>query len=184
MASIRREIVPLARPEDIWDALWDVGAPHIRLVPGFVTHTEMDGSSRIVTFFNGMTVRERIVAVDEQQRRVVWSAVGGTLTHHNGSAQVFPEGSGSRIVWIADLLPDEMADRIAMLMDEGMKAMKAALDRTRLSLTYLAADTEAVMYSSYGPLKSSMTRPSKCQIRVPTSSIRSWSWVTSRTVPS
>jgi hypothetical protein len=130
MASVRREIVTHARPEDVWDVFRDVGALHTRLVPGFVTDTKMDGNSRIVTFFNGMVVCELIVDINDEQRRVVWSAVGGTLTHHNGSAQVFPEGDrGGRVVWITDLLPHDMADRIAMLMDEGMKAMKKALDR-------------------------------------------------------
>ena len=28
MASIRRDIVTIARPEDVWDALRDVGALH------------------------------------------------------------------------------------------------------------------------------------------------------------
>lgn len=130
MASIRREIVTKARPDDVWAALRDIGALHTRLVPGFVKDTQVEGESRIVTFSNGMVVRELIVDVNDEQRRVVWSAVGGALTHHNGSAQVFPENGGkSRVVWIADLLPHEMAGPISSLMDEGMKAMKAALDQ-------------------------------------------------------
>jgi carbon monoxide dehydrogenase subunit G len=130
MASIRREIVTKARPDDVWAALRDIGALHTRLVPGFVKDTQVEGESRIVTFSNGMVVRELIVDVNDEQRRVVWSAVGGALTHHNGSAQVFLEDGGkSRVVWIADLLPHEMAGPISSLMDEGMKAMKAALDQ-------------------------------------------------------
>ena len=130
MASIRREIVTKARPDDVWAALRDIGALHTRLVPGFVKDTKVEGESRIVTFSNGMVVRELIVDVNDEQRRGVWSAVGGALTHHNGSAQVFPEDGGkSRVVWIADLLPHEMAGPISSLMDEGMKAMKAALDQ-------------------------------------------------------
>ena len=130
MASIRREIVTKARPDDVWAALRDIGALHTRLVPRFVKDTQAEGESRIVTFSNGMVVRELIVDVNDEQRRVVWSAVGGALTHHNGSAQVFPEDGGkSRVVWIADLLPHEMAGPISSLMDEGMKAMKAALDQ-------------------------------------------------------
>ena len=130
MASIRREIVTKARPDDVWAALRDIGALHTRLVPGFVKDTQVEGGSRIVTFSNGMVVRELIVDVNDEQRRVVWSAVDGALTHHNGSAQVFPEDGGkSRVVWIADLLPHEMAGPISSLMDEGMKAMKAALDQ-------------------------------------------------------
>jgi carbon monoxide dehydrogenase subunit G len=129
MASIRKEISTKARPDDVWDALRDIGALHTRLVPGFVTDTRLEPGARIVTFGNGMAVRELIVAVDENERRVVWSAVGGSLTHHNGSAQVFSDGNGvTKVVWIADLLPDEAAGAIGAMMEQGMAVMKQTLD--------------------------------------------------------
>jgi carbon monoxide dehydrogenase subunit G len=129
MASIRKEITTRATPEQVWDALRDVGALHTRLVPGFVTDTRLEGGERIVTFGNGKVVREPIIAIDEDARRVVWSVTGGSVTHYNGSAQVFPEGARqSRVVWITDLLPHEAAPAIEAMMDQGMAAMKKALD--------------------------------------------------------
>ena len=86
MASIRKEISTKARVEDVWEALRDIGALHTRLVPGFVIDTQLEPGARIVTFGNGMTVREQIVTIDGESRRVVWSAAGGSLTHHNASA--------------------------------------------------------------------------------------------------
>ena len=60
----------------------------------------------------------------------VVTARGGRLTHHNASAQVFAAGEGrSRLVWIADLLPDELAGDIRQMMELGAVAMKKALDR-------------------------------------------------------
>jgi carbon monoxide dehydrogenase subunit G len=130
MASIRQEILLEATVEDVWDAVRDIGALHKRLVPGFVTDTRLEEGARIVTFANGLVVRELIVSVDDQARRLVWSARGERLTHHNASAQVFPAGEGrSRLVWIADLLPDEMAGDIRQMMELGAVAMKKALDR-------------------------------------------------------
>jgi carbon monoxide dehydrogenase subunit G len=132
MASIRKEISTTAHADEVWDALRDIGALHTRLVPGFVTDTKLEPGARIVTFGNGMVVRELIVTVDESERRVVWSAVGGTLTHHNGSAQVISDGAGpTKIVWIADLLPDEAAVPIAAMMEQAMAVMKQNLDRLR-----------------------------------------------------
>jgi hypothetical protein len=59
----------------------------------------------------------------------VWSATGGILTHHNGSAQVLEEPeSRTRIVWMADLLPDSALEAIDQMMSHGMTAMQAALD--------------------------------------------------------
>ncbi len=86
--------------------------------------------ARVVTFGNGMTARELIVSVDDDAHRVVWAVVGSPrLTHHNASVQVFPEGAGCRVVWIADLLPNEAAGDIAGMIETGMRVMKPTLER-------------------------------------------------------
>jgi len=126
MASIRKEILLEARAEDVWDAVRDIGALHTRLVPGFVTDTRLEAGARIVTFGNGMVVRELIVDLDDRARRLVWSA-RGRLTHHNAAAQVFPEGEQrARLVWTADLLPDELAGEVGTMMEHGAAAMRKA----------------------------------------------------------
>jgi carbon monoxide dehydrogenase subunit G len=141
MATIRKEISTAARPGDVWDALRDVGALHTRLVPGFVTGTRLEPGARIVTFGNGLVVREAIVTVDDDERRLVWSASGGSLTHHNGSAQVFPDQKGgSRVVWIADILPNEAASAISAMMEQGMSIMKQTLDRLAPEESQVKAD--------------------------------------------
>ena len=130
MASIRREVLIEARGEDVWDAVRDVGAIHKRLAPGFVVDTRLEDGARIVTFGNGFVVRELIVDVDDTARRLVWAAVGGRLTHHNASMQVFAEGEKrSRVVWIADLLPHELAGYVTGLMEQGLGVAKQTLDR-------------------------------------------------------
>jgi len=124
MASIHKEITVAASPEQVWDAMRDVGALHTRLVPGFVTDCRVEDGVRFVTFANGMTAKEVIVDVNDRDRRIAWSAPGGPLTDYHASAQVFANGTGSRIVWIADLLPNEMAPGIAGMIDQGLAAMK------------------------------------------------------------
>ncbi len=130
MASIRKEIVTTASVDDVWSALRDIGTLHTRLVPGFVIDTQLEPGARIVTFGNGMVVREPIIDIDDAARRLVWSAIGGSLTHYNASAQVFANPDGqTKVVWIADLLPNEAAGSIGLLMEQGMTVMKATLDR-------------------------------------------------------
>jgi hypothetical protein len=132
MATIIKEIVIEAPVEHVWDALRDVGALHTRLVPGFVTDTRMEEGARVVTFANGLVAREVIVTIDDRAYRVVWSVVGGQMTHHNGAAQVFAEGRGqSRFVWTADLLPDTLADPVGAMMGQAMPIIKATLERSR-----------------------------------------------------
>ena len=135
MASIRTEIMIDAPPEAVWDALRDWGAVHERLARGFVTETRHDGGDRIVTFFNGTVARERLVDLDDEACRLVWSVVDGPFIHHNASAQVFAEGEhGTRFVWIADLLPNELATRIAPLMERGTRAIKETLESARATV--------------------------------------------------
>jgi hypothetical protein len=129
MASIRREILVDADPKRVWDAVRDVGAPHTRLAPGFLVDTRMEEGARIVTFANGLVARELIVDVDDDARRLVWAVVGGRLTHHNASMQVFDQDGRSRVVWIADLLPNELAPTIAGLIEQGLATMKRTLEK-------------------------------------------------------
>ena len=129
MASIHREIWIDTAPEAAWAALRDVGAVHRRLAPGFVTDVRVEEGARIVTFGNGMVARELIVDVDDEARRLVWSVVGGAMTHHNASAQILPEAGGSRFVWIADLLPHALAPRIAGMIEQGLAAIQRTLER-------------------------------------------------------
>lgn len=129
MTSIRRETLIDARPEDVWSALRDWGALHERLVPGFVVDTRLDGDDRIVTFGNGLVVRERLIALDDDTRRLVWSVVDGPYTHHNGAAQVFAEDDGkTRFVWTADLLPDELAESTGAAMTLGTETVRKTFE--------------------------------------------------------
>ena len=132
MASIRKEILLDTPAEAVWDAVRDVGAVHTRVAPGFLTGCRMEAAplARVVSFANGMEARELIVDVDDASRRLVWSVVGGRLSHHNASMQVVAEGAArTRVVWIADLLPNEFAGPIAGMIDAGLAAMKKTLDR-------------------------------------------------------
>ena len=117
-----------APPEQVWGALRDYGRLHERLVPGFVTDARMDGKDRIVTFASGLVVREALVALDDDRRRLAWSIVDGPYTHHNGVAEVLAEGDGTRFVWTADLLPDELATQTAQAMATGTAVIKRTLE--------------------------------------------------------
>jgi carbon monoxide dehydrogenase subunit G len=128
MASIHKHITINKPAEQVWDAMRDVGALHTRLVVGFVIDCKLDGNVREVTFANGMKAKETIIDVDDERRRVAWSAAGGPLTHYHASAQVFPEGRSCEVRWIADLLPNEMAPNISGMIEQGLQAMKRTLE--------------------------------------------------------
>jgi len=129
MASIRKEVLLEVGADEVWAAVRDWGALHERLVPGFVTDTRLEGEDRIVTFSTGTVLRERLVDLDDEARRLVWSIVDGPYAHHNGVAQVYAEGAGARFVWTADLLPHELAEVTAPMMERGIAVVKETLER-------------------------------------------------------
>jgi carbon monoxide dehydrogenase subunit G len=129
MTSIRKTIAINAPADVVWSAVRDVGAVHERLAPGFVVAAHLEGDARVVTFANGLIARERIVDIDDEQQRLAYASVGGRLTHHNASVQIFAEeGDRSRLVWITDLLPDELAGPIRDMVEQGAEVMRHALE--------------------------------------------------------
>ena len=129
MASIHKEMLIAVPAERVWDVVRDVGAVHTRFAREFVVDTQLEGTSRLVTFANGMTVREQIVDIDDRERRLAYSIVEWQLTHHNASFQIFPAGdTRSRLVWIADLLPHELADVVDQFMEQGCAAIVRTLE--------------------------------------------------------
>ena len=68
MATIIKEILIDARPDDVWDAVRDFGQVHKRLVPGFVTECRLDGDARVVTFLlRQLSAQARSIEELEQQ---------------------------------------------------------------------------------------------------------------------
>ncbi len=129
MASIRKGVSIDAPAEQVWDAVRDIGAVHVRLARQFVLDTRLDGDSRLVTFANGTVVRERIIDIDDRAWRLAYSVVEWRASHHNASIQVVPDGpTRSRVVWIADLLPNDLAGLVGGLMEQGSAAMKRTLE--------------------------------------------------------
>ena len=127
MATLRREIPVANVPSSVWQKLRDFGQVHTKVAPGFLTDLKMDQGDRVITFFNGMVARERLVTSDDETCRLVYAVVEGRASHYNAAVQVFPEGDGSRVVWTIDLLPDELAPAIGGMMDEALKSMRKAL---------------------------------------------------------
>ncbi|SHG50989.1 SRPBCC family protein [Bradyrhizobium erythrophlei] len=130
MASIHKNISIDAHPNDVWAAVRDFGAVHRRLAPGFVLDAQLDHDARIVTFANGTIARELLVDCDETRRRLVYAVISERVKQHSASVQVIPDGDArTRLVWIVDVLPNEIAPYIDAQMDQAALAMQKALGR-------------------------------------------------------
>jgi hypothetical protein len=130
MASIRKEIVIDTGLEPAWDALRRVADAHTLFAP-VLTAAQVADDIRTVRFANGMVVRERILDVDDEGRRVAYAAIDAPgLTYHHASMQVDIAGPGRcAFVWITDFLPAEAASSLQPLIDQGADALKRNLEQ-------------------------------------------------------
>jgi hypothetical protein len=130
MASIHKDIPIDAHPDDVWAAVRDFGAVHQRLAPGFVIDARLEGDTRIVTFHNGTVARELKVDCDDARRRLVYAVISERVKHYSASVQVAADGEArTRMIWIVDVLPNEIAPYIAGQMDQAILAMLTTLGR-------------------------------------------------------
>jgi carbon monoxide dehydrogenase subunit G len=130
MATIIKEITVDAPAEAVWDAVADFGAVHRRFAPGFVTDTELVEGARMVTFGSGVVAKELFLGADPGLRRLAYSVRTERFQHHSASFQVEDLGDGrSRLVWTADVLPDEVAPVVAGMMEQGLKAAQPVVGR-------------------------------------------------------
>jgi hypothetical protein len=124
MASIIKQFDVAAPAGAVWDAVADFGALHTRLVPGFVTDVVVDGDVRTVTFGNGMVVREQLVGMDPELRRLAYANDLEGAERHAASVQIADSPIGCRVTWITDVLPDSFEAAISPMMDDGAAAMQ------------------------------------------------------------
>jgi len=129
MATIHIERIIEAPADFVWDRLRDFGALHTRVAPGFILDTVVEDDIRTVTFDGGLVMRERLIAIDDEHRRIVYSILADLFEHHSASNMIVPEGEDRcRLVWVVDFLPDDPKDRITAMMNAGADAIKAAME--------------------------------------------------------
>jgi len=123
MATIRKEITLDAPLNDTWAAFADYQAVDKKIATGFVVKCEPNEGGRTVTFANGIVANEQLVSIDAANHRLAYAIKGGRMSHHTASFHLAADGSRTRVVWQADILPNELEPAISGMMEEGCKAM-------------------------------------------------------------
>lgn len=129
MASIHEERAVEVSAAKAWAALREVGNAHKLFAPVLVD-AEMRGDTRTVQFANGMVAHERIVDVNDERRRVAYSALDAPgMTYHHASMHIVDAGPGRCFfVWTTDFLPDDIGGNLAPLIKQGTDALKRNLE--------------------------------------------------------
>lgn len=131
MATVRKAVTIARSADTVWDAVSDAGQLHTRVAPQIVANCtlEAEGEVRIVTFGNGMVLRELMISNDQSARRLAWSAQSDQWQHHNASLQIFPLSDGRcEAVWTADVLPHAAGAIMEQFLTMGLDAMKSHLE--------------------------------------------------------
>ena len=131
MATIIRTVDLPADADVVWKRLSDFGGPQEETFPGVVSQTSFDGLIRTVTFLNGMSIKERIIGVSQEDRRIAYGSVESRSEHHNASFQVSAhgDGKGCRVVWTTDILPDALSAMVTANMENGLRALSTVFDK-------------------------------------------------------
>jgi hypothetical protein len=130
VGTVRIDLHVVAGADAVWNVIGDFAAGPLRMAPGHVTGCVSRGDTRTVTFADGTVARERLVAVDHERRRIVYAVIGDTLRpqHDNASMQVLPvDETSCTLVWIHDVLPDDLALPMKSAMQAAGGVITAAL---------------------------------------------------------
>ena len=72
-----------------------------------------------------------LVDCDETRRRLVYAIANERVSHYSASVQVIADGeTRSRLIWIVDVLPNEIAPYVDGQMDLGARAVQDTLRRS------------------------------------------------------
>lgn len=129
MASIRKEVDVDADATAAWALLRSAGDAHKAFTP-VLTGARLEQKGRIVTFANGMVLREDILDVDDVRRRIAYAVKDAPgLTYHHASMEVVERDAGTcRFIWITDFLPAGASSMIAPLVEAGANAFKSNVE--------------------------------------------------------
>ena len=130
MPSIHKQVAVAVDATTAWQRLRRIEKAHELFAP-VLTDCRLDGETRTVRFANGMVVRELILDVDDERRRVAYAALDAPgMTYHHASMQVIEAGPGrSLFVWVTDFLPPGVRDAVAPLIEQGSAAFRKNLEK-------------------------------------------------------
>lgn len=127
MATIYREIDIDAPLETVWNKVSNTA--QISDFIGFVATSTQQGDTRVCKLEGGGELTEKIISVDDELKRVMYSITSSPLNmeFHSASMQLEEIAGATRLKWAVDLLPAEAVNHMAPMLDGACADMKEAL---------------------------------------------------------
>lgn len=122
MADAQAEITIDASPEVTWTIVRDFHGL-AEWMPG-IDESVAEGDDRVLSMM-GMSIRERLVALDEDGKAITYSIVeGAPVESHEATITVIEEGDGCRVTWSVTATPDEMAGLMQGIYQQALTPLK------------------------------------------------------------
>jgi len=127
MATATAELTMSATPDAVWAILRDFHGLS-KGVPG-IDESVPEGDDRVLSMMC-MTIRERLVKMDDDGKAITYSIVDGApVESHEATITVHDaDGGGSRVTWDVTATPDDMAGLMQGIYQQGLEALKTKAD--------------------------------------------------------
>ncbi len=127
MASATAELTMSTSPDAVWAVVRDFHGL-AGWMPG-IEESVADGDDRVLSTM-GMSVRERLVKLDEESMALTYSIVDGApVESHEATITVHPADGGSRVTWDVTATPDEMAGMMQGIYQQALEALRTRADQ-------------------------------------------------------
>lgn len=123
MATIYRQFPVKASAARTWELLRDP-AGILDFLP-LLESVKVEGDRRVCTTVDGAELEELILGIDDEHRRIAYTIQENPfgIEQHNASMQVVEDDDGVEILWITDVKPDPLAETLASVIDDQVKAL-------------------------------------------------------------
>jgi carbon monoxide dehydrogenase subunit G len=123
MATATAELTMSATPDAVWAIVRDYQGLD-SWMPG-IEKSVAEGDDRVLSMM-GMTIRERLVNLDESAKSLTYSIVDGApVESHEATITVHDADGGSRVTWDVTATPDDMAGLMQGLYQGALEALQA-----------------------------------------------------------
>lgn len=128
MATIHKQFTFDTDLETAWSKISDVEG--VASLISLVTDATVEGDRRVCTTVDGGRLDERILAVDDELKRVAYSIVDSPfgLEFHAASWQLRADGDRTVMDWFTDVKPDAMAEVLEPAIEEERAGFVASIE--------------------------------------------------------
>lgn len=126
MTTIYKEVNIDAPLNKIWESISDTA--NIADLVGFLATSNQTDDTRVCTLEGGGELKEKIVSVDDDLKRVAYTITESPLNmeYHSASMQLEETEDGTKLVWTVDLLPEAAKQQMGPMLEQACIDVKSS----------------------------------------------------------